>query len=88
MNYFITIELETEEYEEFELEVEVGYIPGQEQTFYDPGFSAEVEIVEIDQDDFPVDISWNEMWTLLEQLDDEYLLEKIEDKYAHYEYDV
>lgn len=69
MTYYNTthkeLTLYTEDGQEFEIEVEINIIPGEKPTYYDPGYPSELEIVDIVSPDFPVDISWNEMWSLI-----------------------
>ena len=96
--YVITITLYSEELnEEFDMNVKVNYLPGEDQTYWDPGCDPEIEIIDIDDDDFPVNISYNDMWSLIYEYEDkEYnlILKQIkdiqtqwQDDYADYLYE-
>lgn len=71
MTFEHTITLETEQGEEFDITLECSFIPGESDTYWEPGCPDEVEIIDIVDNDYPVDISYNEMWGLIGDYDEE-----------------
>ena len=70
-NIPITIVIDNEEYN---IDVDVNFYKGEPDTYWEPGYPDEVEIIDIVDEDFPEELqefSYNQVWAAISEFEDE-----------------